>query len=181
MAGNLLDNTNVWNIAEETIKNMNEYIDFDNFDTYLNIAPHDNINRLKNIKELGIKQVQYNLEIANKELFEYTCPGKMKYEEFVDKLKEAVSVMGNGNVRTNFVLGLQNIDELLDEVEKFAEFGIVSDYSIFQPKKGTEYYNKKSPSFDEVNYFIERLVDIYMKYGFKPIYCSISSRSSIVN
>ena len=111
----------------------------------------------------------------------YTCPGKTKYNEFVEKLKEAVEIMGPGNVRSNFVLGLQNIDELLKEIEELAKAGIVADYSIFQPKKGTEYYNKKAPSFEEVRYFTERLVEIYIKYGFKPIYCSKSSRSSIVN
>lgn len=181
MAGNLINSENVWNIAEETISDMVNYIDFNDFDIYLNIAPHDSLERLKKIKKLGIKQVQYNLEIANKELFEYACPGKTKYNEFVEKLKEAVEIMGPGNVRSNFVLGLQNIDELLKEIEELAKAGIVADYSIFQPKKGTEYYNKKAPSFEEVRYFTERLVEIYIKYGFKPIYCSKSSRSSIVN
>lgn len=181
MAGNLPENSNIWNVAEETIVNMANYINYKDFDVYLNIAPHDNIQRLKKIKELGITQVQYNLEIANKELFEFTCPGKIKYETFVNKLKEAVNVMGKGNVRSNFVLGLQNIDEMLIEIEKLAEYGVVADYSIFQPKKGTEYYNKKSPSFEEIRYFTERLVEIYIKYGFKPIYCSKSSRSSVVN
>ena len=181
MAGNLPESKNVWDIAEETIENMAKYMEFNYFDVYLNIAPHDDLNRLKKIKKLGITQVQYNLEIANKELFEFTCPGKIKYEVFVKKLKEAVEIMGRGNVRTNFVLGLQDIDELLIEIEKFAKCGVVSDYSVFQPKHGTEYYNRKAPSFEDVKYFTERLVDIYIKYGFKPIYCSKSSRSSVIN
>lgn len=181
MAGNLENAEEVWNIAEETIESMSKYINFCDFDVYLNIAPHDNKERLERIKSLGIKQVQYNLEIANKNLFEYTCPGKIEYDIFVEKLKEAVTIMGRGNVRTNFILGLQDIDELLQEVENLAKFGVVSDYSVFQPKPNTEYYNKKAPSFEEVKYFAERLVEIYMKYGFRPIYCTRSSRSSIVN
>lgn len=181
MAGNLENTEEVWNIAEETIESMSKYIDFCDFDVYLNIAPHDNKERLERIKSLGIKQVQYNLEIANKNLFEYTCPGKIEYDIFVKKLKEAVTIMDRGNVRTNFVLGLQDIDELLQEIENLAKFGVVSDYSVFQPKPNTEYYNKKTPSFEEVKYFTERLVEIYIKYGFRPIYCTRSSRSSIIN
>ena len=181
MAGNLPENKNVWDIAEETIENMSKYMEFNDFDVYLNIAPHDDLNRLKRLKKLGITQVQYNLEIANKELFEFTCPGKIKYDVFVEKLKEAVEIMGRGNVRTNFVLGLQNINELLNEIEEFAKYGVVADYSVFQPKPGTEYYSKTAPSFEDVKFFTERLVDIYIKYGFKPIYCSKSSRSSVVN
>lgn len=181
MAGNLPICKNVWDIAEEIIEDMGKYINLNDFDAYLNIAPHDNLDRLKKIKGLGIKQVQYNLEIANKEMFEFTCPGKIKYDTFVEKLKEAVQVMGRGNVRSNFVLGLQDIDEMLIEIEKLAQQGIVADYSIFQPKQGTEYYNKRAPSFEKIKYFTERLVEIYIKYGFKPIYCSKSSRSSIIN
>ena len=181
MSGNLPTLEDVWKIAEEVIENMAQYVDFNDFDTYLNISPHDNIERLKKIKKLGINQVQYNLEIANKSLFEFTCPGKLKYENFKEKLKEAVKIMGRGNVRTNFVLGLQEIEELLQEIEELAKEGVVADYSIFQPKPNTEYYNKEAPSFEKVKYFSERLVEIYIKYGFKPIYCSNSSRSSIIN
>lgn len=181
MAGNLPTSKDVWNVSEDLLSYVSTFIDLEKFDTYLNIAPHDNIERLKRIKKIGIKQVQYNLEIANKELFEYTCPGKIKYDTFVEKLKEAVTVFGRGNVRTNFVFGLQDKDELLKEIEFLANFGIVSDYSVFQPKNNTVFESRKPPNFEDVIDFSNKLVDIYLKYNFKPIFCSLSSRSSIVN
>ena len=136
---------------------------------------------LKKLKKLGIKQVQYNLEIANKDLFTSTCPGKINYEEFVSKLYEAVNIFGKGNVRSNFVLGLQDYNELINECEKFAEKGIVADYSVFQPKKNTLYSNLEAPEMKDVINFTKRLVKIYVKYNQHPIFCSLSSRSSIVN
>ena len=151
------------------------------YDTYLNIAPHDSVERLKRVKGYGIKQVQYNLEIANKTLFEETCPGKLKYDIFAEKLVEAVSIMGRGNVRSNFVFGLQDKEELISEIKKMASYGIVADYSVFQPKNNTPFQNRKAPDFDDVLDFSERLTDIYYEYKFKPIFCSLSSRSSIVN
>lgn len=60
------------------------------------------------------------------------------------------------------------------------EKGIVFDYSVFQPKKCTPYVNKVSLDFDDVIQFTLELVKIY-RYNFKPIFCSLSSRSSIVN
>jgi biotin synthase-related radical SAM superfamily protein len=102
MAGNLPTLKDTWDIAEDLLSGITNEIDISNFDTYLNIAPHDKIERLINMKKMGIKQVQYNLEIANKEIFEYTCPGKLKYDDFVNKLKEAVNIMGKGNVRSNY-------------------------------------------------------------------------------
>lgn len=181
MAGNLPTSKDVWNITEETLTDMSNYLDLNSFDSYLNIAPHDNVERLKRIKDLGIKQVQYNLEIANKELFEDICPGKIKYDQFVQKLKEAVSIFGFGNVRSNFVFGLQDKEEMLQEIELLASYGIVADYSIFQPKNHTPFQYKSAPDFNDVLDFSDRLVDLYLKYHFKPIFCSLSSRSSIVN
>ena len=181
MAGNLPTAKDVWNVAEDTLQSMSSYLDLNEFDSYLNIAPHDTLERLKRIKKLGIRQVQYNLEIANKELFEDICPGKMKYDLFVDKLIEAVSVFGFGNVRSNFVFGLQDKDQMLVEIKRLADKGIVADYSIFQPKNNTPLQHKSSPDFEDVLDFSNQLVDIYLKYHFKPIFCSLSSRSSIIN
>ena len=181
MAGNLPTAKDVWNVAEDTLQSMSSYLDLNEFDSYLNIAPHDTLERLKRIKKLGIRQVQYNLEIANKELFEDICPGKMKYDLFVDKLIEAVSVFGFGNVRSNFVFGLQDKEQMLVEIKRLADKGIVADYSIFQPKNNTPLQHKSSPDFEDVLDFSNQLVDIYLKYHFKPIFCSLSSRSSIIN
>lgn len=181
MAGNLPTNTYVWNIAEETIEYLSKTINLSKHDNYINIAPHDNIERVKKMKKLGINQVQYNLEVVNKRNFEETCPGKMCYDEFILKLEEAINIMGKGNVRSNFVLGLDDMHETLEFAKKIAEKGIVFDYSVFQPKKCTPYENKKAPDFDEVISFTYELSKIYKQNGLKPIFCSLSSRSSIVN
>lgn len=181
MAGNLTTNAEVWNIVEETIEYISKEIDLGKNDTYLNVAPHDNVKRLERIKKLGIKYVQYNLEIVEEENFNYTCPGKIDYKDFLGKLVEAVNYYGKGNVRSNFVLGLDDMKLTLEFAQKLAKLGIVFDYSVFQPKKNTAYYTKKPPEFDEVIEFTKELVKIYKKYDFKPIFCSLSSRSSIVN
>ena len=181
MAGNLPTCTDVWNVVEETIKYIAKEVDLSLYDTYLNVAPHDRLCRLKKMKKLGIKYVQYNLEIVEEHNFNYTCPGKLKYDEFVSKLYEAVDIYGKGYVRSNFVLGLDKMDETLEFARKIAAKGIVFDYSVFQPKKNTPYYYKKAPDFDEVLDFTCELVKIYNEYNFKPIFCSLSSRSSIVN
>lgn len=181
MAGNLSDCEIVWKYLLEFVENLTKQFDLQGFDTIANVCPHDSIESLKKLKKFGIKQVQYNLEIANKDLFTFTCPGKINYEEFVSKLYEAVNIFGKGNVRSNFVLGLQDYNELIDECEKFAERGIVADYSVFQPKKNTPYSNLKAPEMKDVINFTKRLVKIYLKYNQHPIFCTLSSRSSIVN
>lgn len=181
MAGNLPTNKEVWNIAEETIEYLAKTINLSKYDNYINIAPHDDIKRVAKMKQLGIKQVQYNLEVVNKQNFEQTCPGKMEYDEFIRKMEEAVNIMGKGGVRSNFVLGLDDMSETLEFAKKIADKGIVFDYSVFQPKKCTPYENKKAPDFDSVIEFTRKLSKIYKEKGLNPIFCSLSSRSSIVN
>lgn len=181
MSGNLPKSDKTWDIAQTVIDNLNEVEPVDQFDNYLNICPHPDIDHLKKVKATGIKQVQYNLEVVGEDVFSQMCPGKLDYNSFRNRLLEAVGVMGFGNVRSNFVLGLQPVEQLLEGVAALAEKGIVADYSIFQPKRGTPLEEYPSPTMDDIVYFTTQLVNIYRHYNFQGIYCNVSSRSSIMN
>lgn len=181
MSGNLPDAMRVWSSALDVVETLDDVRDVDSFDNYLNISPHANINLLKAAKELGIKQIQYNLEVIGPDVFAQMCPGKMEYSAFRAKLEEAVSVMGFGNVRSNFVLGIQPVEQLLGGVRELAERGVVADYSIFQPKRATPMATYPAPTMDTIVYFTKELVKIYKDHNFHGIYCNLSSRSSIIN
>lgn len=181
MAGNLENNVQTWEIALDVLNNISKEIDLSKYTNYVNIAPHNSLEDLKRVKSLGIKNVQYNLEVSEKTLFEDYCPGKMNYDMFLDKMLEAVSIMGEGHVRSNFVLGLEDPNNLIAFADKYGEKGIVVDYSIFQPKKGTPLYSHPTLDFGKVVDFSKKLCKIYHKYNQKPIFSSISSRSSVMN
>ncbi|MPM46409.1 hypothetical protein SDC9_93109 [bioreactor metagenome] len=181
MSGNLPDPHKVWNFSTEIISTLNKVERIDNFDNYLNICPHPDIESLEKVKKLGINQVQYNLEVIGKECFQNICPGKCNYDDFVQKLVEAVKIMGFGKVRSNFVLGIQPVEDLLSGIRELAKKGIVADYSIFQPKRNTPLENHLAPNMDTIIYFTKELSKIYKKHNFKGIYCNLGSRSSIIN
>ena len=133
---------------------------------------------------MGFNQVAFNLEVIGEDRFKEVCPGKASvigYGNFVHALEEAVKVFGFGKVRSNFVLGAQPIEELLSGVKELADKGIVADYSVFSPKRGTPWENKKPPEMQEVVDFSLALANIYQEHGFKGIYCGLSSRSSVLN
>ena len=161
MSGNLPDPTKVWEISQSVTDALNEVKPVNEFDNYLNICPHPNTAILEKAKNSGINQVQYNLEVIGEEVFKKMCPGKMDYQLFKAKLIEAVNIMGFGNVRSNFVLGLQDPDELLEGISELADQGVVADYSIFQPKRATPLANYPTPSMDTIVYFTQKLVKIY--------------------
>lgn len=181
MAGNLENNVQTWQIALDVVGEISKDIDLSKYVNYVNIAPHDTLENLEKIKNMGINNVQYNLEVSTKKLFEDYCPGKMNYDMFLSKMVEATSVMGMGHVRSNFVLGLEDTNALLKFADEYGKMGIVVDYSVFQPKKGTPLCNHPTLDFDKVIEFSKRLCEIYKKYNQKPIFSPVSSRSSIMN
>lgn len=187
MSGCFIDNDYLWTvIIKETLLKINDIIPLKNFDSYLNVPPPttDYKTHLKEVKKLGIKQVQFNLEVIGKDNFSRICPGKSKsigYDNYIKSLYAAVDIFGSGNVRSNFVLGAQSSKVLINGIKELAKQGIVADYSIFQPKKGTKWEAKKSPSLKEIFEFSLELADVYKKYNFRWIYCPLSSRSSIIN
>lgn len=181
MAGNLENSQQTWSIAIDVLSHLAEDFNFGKYTTYLNIAPHCDIESLKQIKNINIKYVQYNLELSSKILFQKYCPGKLNYDSFLNKLIEATTIMGKGNVRSNFVLGLEEPNELLKFADKIGAEGVVVDYSVFQPKKGTELFHHPTLEFDKIVDFSKELCKIYKKYNYEPIFSSVSSRSSIMN
>jgi len=181
MSGNLPISLSVWNNALDVVETLNKVRNVGFFDNYLNICPHPDVEVLQRARGLGIKQVQYNLEVIGPEVFAGMCPGKMDYSTFIARLEEAVCIMGFGNVRSNFVLGIQPVEQLLEGIRDLAKKGVVADYSIFQPKRGTPMADHPAPTMDTIVSFTKELVRIYKEYGFHGIYCNLSSRSSIIN
>jgi len=156
-------------------------------DSYLNIVPPSDERRkgyLERAKELGFRNIAFNLEVIGDRTFQDVCPGKAHlfgYQGIVDSLKDSVNYFGYGNVRSNFVLGAQPVDELLEGIRELAGHGIVADYSVFVPKKGTPWNKRISPTMETIVHFTRDLADIYRQNGFRGVYCGLSSRSNILH
>jgi hypothetical protein len=187
MAGNLSDLDFEWEICMEIGEVLNSIFPISRTDSYLNILPPRKEKRIpyfERAREIGFKNVQFNLEVIGERRFKDVCPGKaslIKYQEMIDSLKSAVKIFGEGQVRSNFVLGSQPIKELLRGIRELASYGIVADYSIFIPKRNTPWARKSSPSLETIVDFTRELAEVYKEYGFKGIYCELSSRSNILH
>ena len=186
MSGAFIDNKFLWKMILELVESLNRQVSLNKFDTYLNVPPPpENFkNYFLKLKKLGIKQIQINLEVAGRNNFSKTCPGKNQsigYDNYRKSLIDSVKIFGQGKVRSSFVFTSRSKKLLLTEAEYLAKLGIVMDYSIFQPKKNTPWENKKSPGLHEILEFNLALAKIYQRYKFSGVYCSLSSRSSIIN
>ena len=57
MAGNLTSCRTVWRFLIEFVDNLTKKFNLQDFDTIVNVCPHDSIESLKTLKKIGIKQV----------------------------------------------------------------------------------------------------------------------------
>jgi hypothetical protein len=64
----------------------------------------------KSLRELGVNNVLFNLEVWNERLWSELLPGKAKAigrREWIKRLEDAVDVFGRGHVGTSFVAGFE--------------------------------------------------------------------------
>ena len=146
------------------------------------ISPPKDPARLQKLKDSGVEIVVFNLEVGNEPWFSKYCEGKSNLgrEFFIEKLKQAVEVFGRGKSWTNFVLGLEPIEPLLELCDKLASYGIVSSANVLHLDEGNR-LDCTPPSKEEVITFFYELSKINKKYGFDAFYCSKALRTSLSN
>lgn len=134
------------------------------------------------LKHSGVGKVVFNLEAILPENFEKYCPGKadIGYDFFLDRLTYAIEIFGKGNVWTNLVLGLENIEDMLLKCEELIHKGIVISANVLHLDKGNT-LDCNVPDPLDVLYFFYKLELLNSKEGFRPFYCSKALRTSLSN
>lgn len=102
---------------------------------------------LLKLKKAGVEEVAFNLEVANSELAKRLMPGKHNQgkEAYYSTFTEAINIFGIGNVRSALLVGLDKKQDLLDEVLKLANMGVIPCLSSFRALPDTEFSNNLGP------------------------------------
>ena len=78
------------------------------------------------LKEAGVSEVKYNIEVADSEIFKQVCPGLSETDVF-SELEAAVEIFGKGKVFSNLIIGLGETDESVKTmIEKLAKMGVIA-------------------------------------------------------
>jgi hypothetical protein len=132
-------------------------------------APAD-LSILAKYKEAGYTDISHNLEVWDKDLFGFVCPGKARrnggFQHWVDSLVASVEIFGKGHVHSNFVGGLDSKEPFLDGIEFLSSRGIVAHFGVFRPEKGTPFEGHRSPSAAHHWEILDRATDIQIRHGF---------------
>ena len=117
---------------------------------------------IERYKEAGYSRIATNMEIWDKNLFKYICPGKDAvcggYDNWVNTLQHEVEVFGRGNVRSYFVAGIEAKDTLLEGIDQLSSIGVVAVPQIWMPKPGSNLAGHRAPSTD---WFIDLMYRSY--------------------
>ena len=146
------------------------------------ISPPNELKLIDVLKHAGVGKVVFNLEAITEAGFKKYCPGKfdLGYQFFIDRLKYAVSVFGKGNVWTNLVFGLENIEDTLEKCARLVSDGVVISANVLHLDKGNS-LDCDVPSTEDVVDFFYRLEVLNNREGFIPFYCSKALRTSLSN
>lgn len=137
----------------------------------------------KRLRETGIPSVQPNIEVWDKRLFHWLCPGKDRltgYDEWIKRTIRAVEFWGRGAVNPNFVIGVEmakpygfeNISNAVKSTASGWDFLMSHDvlprYAIWIVEPGSKLAGQPLPPLE---YFIEverAYAELRWKHNFDP-------------
>lgn len=132
-------------------------------------APKD-FEVIEKYKEAGFSTIAMNIEVWNEDFFKAYCPGKAEVcgdrNHWVRALEYAVKVFGRGNVRSNFVAGLEPKEYTLEGVEYLASKGIIAYTSGWTPNIGSALEGHNSPGIEWHIDMAKKNVAILRRHGY---------------
>ncbi|MFT9055886.1 MAG: radical SAM protein [Ethanoligenens sp.] len=103
-------------------------------------------------KEAGFSTISFNTEVWGEDWFKVICPGKITdcggFKNWIAAIEYAVEVFGKGNVRSNFVVGLQPKEILFEGLEYLISRGVVTVASAWIPALGSPLEGHRTPTAD---------------------------------
>lgn len=115
------------------------------------------INRLQELKDAGISEVAFNLEVVDRNLCAKLMPGK-NYDTkiFYQTMQQAVKIFGVGNVRSALLVGLDKESNLINGIKRLAKSNILPCLSALRCLPHSKFDGKIQPTN-------EYLLNIYNK------------------
>jgi hypothetical protein len=148
------------------------------------IGPYDD-EGWKRIHETGVGSIQPNIEVWDKNLFKWICPGKDKnigYDEWIKRTIRAVDFWGPGRVNPNFVLGVEmakpyGFEDVSSAVKStvsgwdfLMSHGVLPRFNTWTIEPGST-FGKQQQQVPPLEYFIEvqkAYTELRWKYKFDP-------------
>lgn len=127
-----------------------------------------NENRIiKKLKEYGVNEVIYNIEIFDRNLAKKFMPGKgsIPLTRYTQALKKSIDIFGKGNVRSMLILGLESRESFLNGIEYLSDLGVYPTISLFKPINNTPLSCYLPPSNKDILFLYKEAQNICKKHN----------------
>lgn len=128
--------------------------------------PNEN-RTIKKLKEYGVNEVIYNIEIFDRNLAKKFMPGKgsISLTRYTQALKKSIAIFGKGNVRSMLILGLESRESFLNGIEYLSDLGVYPTISLFKPINNTPLSCYLPPSNKDILFLYKEVQNICKKHN----------------
>ena len=137
---------------------------------YLMSQPICDKELLLQFKENGITEIAFNIEVFNRDIARNIMPGKSRHSlrYYEESLSNAVEVWGaSGSVRSAVILGLDDLNDHCDGIQRLCEIGVAPILSVFRPCPDTPMSDFFPPSETEILLYYNETARICSRYHIK--------------
>jgi biotin synthase-like enzyme len=99
--------------------------------------------------DTGIQAIGFSMEIWNDRLYRAICPGKSEstsHADFLESIRRAVKIFGQGNVYTVFVMGLEPRESIVEGFRFLADMGANAVPFVWSPNPGSQLAGHRAPT-----------------------------------
>ena len=149
---------------------------------HLTTMPPKDLNKTRILRDIGLQTLAYDIEVYDKNLFKFFCPGKQKLygqENMFKAIEEGVKVFGYTNLKVGFVGGLEPISSMKLGMQRFASVGAGISINVFHPDSKTELENYSRPTPEYLIDMVRIQRDLYKQYNLIPVFPNGGRRSSL--
>lgn len=131
------------------VKSISEHTGFGRVPGTILPSPAKTKDEIQKYYDSGIKAIGFSMEIWDEKLYRAICPGKsssVSHETFINSIKNAVEVFGEGNVYAVFVMGLESKETFLQGVKTIAGIGANIVPFVWSPNPGSKLEGHRAPT-----------------------------------
>jgi hypothetical protein len=137
----------------------------------LYITPPADLTLLDAYFGLGATRIACSLEVWELERAKRVTPGKIAFagrERYLSALTYIAERYGPNKAFSNFIIGLEDYDELRIGAARIAERGVIPSASVWMPMGRPVAGSMKAPGLEEYRRVIGLFAELYTRYGLSP-------------
>lgn len=127
--------------------------------------------RIEKLHSVGTDAMSFNLEVYLDSARKEVIPGKARDtdpEAYFKAMRNANDILGDNQVSSWILIGLEPPDATIEGMRKIAETGAIPLPKPFRPLYGADFEKRKLPTVDDANKIYTEWLDIIKECGLNP-------------